>query len=149
METATTAAVGWAPSLTDRANAMTRSSPAWLLIAFLVALIGVGFRYWQIPYPQVSLPDSLYGPGLVAVGVVAVMARAFGLARFWKVWLVIAASVPLAVLVRVIVETARDPTSHDLWPFEIAVAAGLGLACALAGTLLGSLFLLRSSRRPD
>lgn len=149
METATTAAVGWAPSLTDRANAMTRSSPAWLLIAFLVALIGVGFRYWQIPYPQVSLPDSLYGPGLVAVGVVAVMARAFGLARFWKVWLVIAASVPLAVLVRVIVETGRDPTSHDLWPFEIAVAAGLGLACALAGTLLGSLFLLRSSRRPD
>ena len=149
METATTAAVGWAPSLTDRANAMTRSSPAWLLIAFLVALIGVGFRYWQIPYPQVSLPDSLYGPGLVAVGVVAVMARAFGLARFWKVWLVIAASVPLAVLVRVIVETGRDPTSHDLWPFEIAVAAGLGLAGALAGTLLGSLFLLRSSRRPD
>lgn len=149
METATTAAVGWAPSLTDRANAMTRSSPAWLLIAFLVALIGVGFRYWQIPYPQVSLPDSLYGPGLVAVGVVAVMARAFGLALFWKVWLVIAASVPLAVLVRVIVETGRDPTSHDLWPFEIAVAAGLGLACALAGTLLGSLFLLRSSRRPD
>ena len=149
METATTAAVGWAPSLTDRANAMTRSSPAWLLIAFLVALIGVGFRYWQIPYPQVSLPDSLYGPGLVAVGVVAVMARAFGLARFWKVWLVIAASVPLAVLVRVIVETGRDPTSHDLWPFEIAVAAGLGLACALAGTLLGSLFLLRSSKRPD
>ncbi len=149
MEPATTAAVGWAPSLTDRANAMTRSSPAWLLIAFLVALIGVGFRYWQIPYPQVSLPDSLYGPGLVAVGVVAVMARAFGLARFWKVWLVIAASVPLAVLVRVIVETGRDPTSHDLWPFEIAVAAGLGLACALAGTLLGSLFLLRSSRRPD
>ena len=29
---------------------MTRSSPAWLLIAFLIAFIGVGFRYWQIPY---------------------------------------------------------------------------------------------------
>ena len=27
--------------------------------------------------------------------------------------------------------------------------ARTGLACALAGTLLGSLFLLRSSRRPD
>ena len=127
---------------------MTRSSPAWLLIAFLVAFIGVGFRYWQIPYPQVSLPDSLYGPGLVAVGVVALMARAFGLARFWKVWLLIATSVPLAVLARVIVETGRDPTSHNLWPFEIAIAAGLGLACALAGTLLGSLLLLRSSKRP-
>ncbi|MEO8367555.1 MAG: hypothetical protein ABI538_15280 [Pseudoxanthomonas sp.] len=127
---------------------MTRSSPAWLLIAFVIAFIGVGFRYWQIPYPQVSLPDSLYGPGLVAVGVVALMARAFGLARFWKVWLLIATSVPLAVLARVIAETGRDPTSHNLWPFEIAIAAGLGLVCALAGTLLGSLLLLRSSKRP-
>ena len=76
------------------------------------------------------------------------MARAFGLGRFWKVWLLIAATVPLAVLVRVIVETSRDPATHNLWPFEIAIAAGLGLACALAGTLLGSLFLLRSSKRP-
>ena len=47
---------------------MTRSSPAWLLIAFLIAFVGVGFRYWQIPYSQVSLPGSMYGPGLVAVG---------------------------------------------------------------------------------
>ena len=142
------AAVRWAPSSTDRANAMTRSSPAWLLIAFLIAFVGVGFRYWQIPYAEVSLPSSMYGPGLVAVGVVALMARAFGLGRFWKVWLLIAATVPLAVLVRVIVETSRDPSSHNLWPFEIAIAAGLGLACSLAGTLLGSLFLLRSSKRP-
>ena len=127
---------------------MTRSSPAWLLIAFLFAFVGVGFRYWQIPYSEASLPSSMYGPGLVAVAVVAMMARAFGLARFWKVWLLIAASVPLAVLARVVVETGRDPASHNLWPFEIAIAIGLGLSCALAGTLLGSLFLLRSSKRP-
>jgi hypothetical protein len=127
---------------------MTRSSPAWLLIAFLIAFIGVGFRFWQIPYPQASLPDSLYSPGLVAVGVVALMARAFGLARFWKVWLLIAASVPLAVLARVIVETSRDPTSHSLWPLELGIAVALGLGCALVGTLLGNLFLLRSSKRP-
>lgn len=128
---------------------MTRSSPAWLLIAFLIAFIGVGFRYWQIPYPQVSLPDSLYGPGLIAVGVIALMARAFGLARFWKVWLLIASSVPLAVLARVIVESSRDPASHNLWPLELGIAAALGLACALLGTGLGSLFLLRSSKRPQ
>ena len=127
---------------------MTRSSPAWLLIAFLIAFVGVGFRYWQVPSPQVSVPDSLYGPGLVAVAVVAMMARAFGLARFWKVWLLVAAAVPCAVLARVIVESSRGPAAHNLWPFEMAIAAGLGLACALAGTLLGSLFLLRSSKRP-
>lgn len=128
---------------------MTRSSPAWLLIAFLIALVGVGFRYWQLPYPQVSLPDSLYGPGLVAVAVVALMARGFGLARFWKVWLLIAAAVPAAVLARIVVETAADATTHNLWPFEIAIALAVGLGCSLPGTLLGSLLLTRSSRRPD
>ena len=127
---------------------MTRSSPSWLLIAFLIAFIGVGFHYWQIPYSQVSLPSALYGPGLAAVGVVALLARAFGLGRFWKVWLLVAATVPLAVLIRVIVETSTDPTSHNLWPFEVVIAAALGLACSLVGTLLGSLFLLRSSKRP-
>lgn len=127
---------------------MTRSSPAWLLIAFLIAFVGVGFRYWQLPYPQVSLPDSLYGPGLVAIAVVALMARAFGLARFWKVWLLVAAAVPAAVLVRIIVDIMADSTSHNLWPLEFAIAAALGLACSLAGALLGSLFLLRSSKRP-
>ncbi|HEY5972314.1 MAG TPA: hypothetical protein VIT22_10170 [Pseudoxanthomonas sp.] len=127
---------------------MTRSSPAWLLIAFAIAFIGVGFRYWQLPYAQVSLPASLYGPGLVAVGVVALMVRAFGLTRFWKAWLLVAATVPSAVVARVVVDTTADPASHNLWPLEIAIAAGIGLACSLAGTLLGSLFLLRSSKRP-
>lgn len=128
---------------------MTRSSPAWLLIAFLIAFVGVGFRYWQLPYAQVSLPDSLYGPGLVAIAVVALMARAFGLARFWKVWLLIAAAVPAAVLVRIVADTAADATTHNLWPLEIAIALALGLGCSLLGSLLGSLLLTRSSRRPD
>jgi lipoprotein signal peptidase len=127
---------------------MTRSSPAWLLIAFFIAFVGVGFRYWQLPYAQAPLPDSLYGPGLVAIAVVALMARAFGLARFWKVWLLIAAAVPVAVLIRIIVDTTADAASHNLWPLELVIAAALGLACSLAGTLLGSLFLLRSSKRP-
>ena len=127
---------------------MTRSSPAWLLIAFAIAFIGVGFLYWQLPYAQATLPDALYGPGLVAVGVVALMVRAFGLARFWKAWLLLAATVPAAVAVRIAMDLAADPATHNLWPLELAIAAGLGLACSLAGTLLGSLFLLRSSKRP-
>lgn len=127
---------------------MTRSSPAWLLIAFAIAFIGVGFLYWQLPHAQATLPDALYGPGLVAVGVVALMVRAFGLTRFWKAWLLLAATVPAAVAVRIAMDLAADPDAHNPWLLELAIAAGLGLACSLAGTLLGSLFLLRSSKRP-
>ncbi len=127
---------------------MTRSSPAWLLIAFAIALVGVGFGYWQLEYSQLSLPDSLYGPGLAAVFVVALMVRAFGLARFRVAWLLIAVSVPAAVIVRIAFDTIANPTTHNLWPLEILIATGIGLLTAGGGAVLGSLFLRRSSRRP-
>ena len=128
---------------------MKRSSPAWLLIAVLIAFVGVGFRYWQIATAQASMPESLYGPGLVAVGVVAMMARAFGLARFWKVWLLIAAAVPCAVALRLLLQATSHPVTSTPWMLDLAIAAGVGLAASLLGTLVGSLLLLRSSKRPD
>ncbi len=128
---------------------MTRSSPAWLLIGFFIAFVAVGFAHWQLPYDKVSLPNSLYGPGLVAVGLIAMMLRAFGTGRFLTIWWLIAATVPAAVMARVLLETSRDPTSHNLWPLEILIALAVGLMCALLGTALGSLLLMRSSKRPD
>lgn len=127
---------------------MTRTSRGWLPVAFMIAFIGVGFRYWQLPYEQLEPPDALYGPGLAAVFVVAMMLRAFGVARFSVAWLVGASAVPAAVLARIVMDASTDPASHDLWPLELLIATGLGLVAALGGALLGSLFLLRSSRRP-
>ena len=130
-------------------NTMTRSSPAWLLIGFFIAFVAVGFAHWQLPYDKVSLPNSLCGPGLVAVGLIAMMLRAFGVGRFLTVWWLIAATVPAAVMARVVVDTARDSTSHNLWPLEILIALAVGLGCSLVGTALGSLLLMRSSKRPS
>jgi hypothetical protein len=31
------------------------------------------------------------------------------------------------VILRIVVDTARDPTSHNLWPFEIVMFSGLAL----------------------
>jgi len=128
---------------------MTRSSPAWLAIGFCIAFVAIGFVYWQLPYAQLSLPNSLYGPGLAAVGLIALMLRAFGVGRFLTVWLLVAASVPAAVMARVLVDTLRDATSHNLWPLELVIAGAVGLGAALVGALLGSLLLLRSSKRPS
>jgi hypothetical protein len=111
----------------------------WLVAAFVVGFFAVGVPYWQIPYPKVSLPDTLYGAGLVVVGVLAAAARGFGKARLLAVILVAGASVPAAILARVAVDTAKDPTSHNLWPFEFIIAAVVGVLCASAGALVGSL----------
>jgi hypothetical protein len=37
------------------------------------------------------------------------------------------------------VEGILDPSSHNLWPFEIAIALVLGFACSLAGAAIGNL----------
>ena len=86
---------------------MTRDSRAWRWIGFLIALVGVGFPYWQLAPEQAGLPRALYGPGLVAVGVIAMLLRAFGTGRFLTLWLLIAAAVPVAVLMRITMNAAR------------------------------------------
>jgi len=104
----------------------------------VVGFFSVGFPYWQVTYAKVSLPDTLYGAGLLVVAVLAAAARAFGKARLVTVILVVGAAVPAAVLTRVVVETAKDPTSHNLWPLELIIAAMVGIACSSAGALVGS-----------
>jgi hypothetical protein len=63
---------------------------------------------------------------------------------------VVAAAVPAAVFARAVVDGMRDPTSHNLWPFEVAIAWMVGLAGAVTGVLIGSVLRrvlgLRTSR---
>ena len=127
---------------------MTRDSRAWRWIGFLIALVDVGFPYWQLAPEQAGLPRALYGPGLVAVGVIAMLLRAFGTGRFLTLWLLIAAAVPVAVLVRIAMNAARGVAGPGPALADVVVGFGLGLGASLVGMLVGSLFLLRSSRRP-
>jgi hypothetical protein len=81
----------------------------WLAAAFIAGFFCVGILYWQVAYSQVSLPDALYGFGLLAVSILAAAARAFGKARIARVILIAGAAVPAAVLARVVVEVAKRP----------------------------------------
>jgi hypothetical protein len=120
-------------------NIVRKTAKYWLAAAFALSFFAVGVPYWQIPYAKVSLPDTLYGAGLLVVGVVAFAARAFGKARLLSVIFIVGAAVPAAVLARVAVDTTRDPTLHNLWPIEFIIAALVGVFCSSAGALLGSL----------
>jgi hypothetical protein len=120
-------------------NIVRKTAKYWLAASFAICFLGVGVPYWQIPYAKVSLPDTLYGAGLLVVGLVAFAARALGKARLLVVIFIVGAAVPAAVLARVAVDTTRDPTSHNLWPIELIIAAVVGVFCSSAGALLGSL----------
>ena len=73
---------------------------SWMVAAFVISFFAVGFPYWQIPYAKVSLPSTLYGMGLVVVGVLAAVARAFGKALLLSVIIVVGAAVPAPILAR-------------------------------------------------
>jgi hypothetical protein len=118
---------------------MTLRAAFWLVAAFVISFFAVGLPYWQIPYAKVSLPSTLYGMGLVVVGVLAAAARAIGKARLLSVILAVGAAVPAPILARITVDTAKDPTSHNLWPLEFIIAAVIGVLCSSAGALVGSL----------
>jgi len=82
---------------------------------------------------------------MYALGLIGLAAPAWGVWRWRGPWRW-AAVVPLAVvafvLLRIIVDTARDPTSHNLWPFEIllwgALSCGAMLLLGLARRLSGA-----------
>lgn len=110
----------------------------WLVGAFVVSFCAVGIPYWRVPYSEVSLPTTLMAAGLVVVVLAAAVVRFLGRHGFLASLLVVALAVPSAVIARVAVDTARDPTSHNLWPFEVFIAWMVGLLASLVGVALGS-----------
>jgi hypothetical protein len=93
--------------------------------------------YWSIPYRKVDLPNALLSMGLVVVAAAAALTRVFSGRRSARVAWAIGAAVPAVVAARVVADTMRDPTSHNLWPFELVIAMLIGGAAALAGALIG------------
>ncbi len=84
-------------------------------------------------------PVSMFGSLLFDLFMLAMLALGAGgfvlpiVALFrWRGGWRLAAAVPLAlmgfVVLRLIVDVQRDPTSHNLWPFEIVMAGGLSFA---------------------
>ena len=114
-------------------------------IAFLAAFVAVGLPYWLIPYHQVNLPNALLTAGVVVVPLAALVLRLFGAARTWLAMAIAGAAVPAAVMARVLVDCVRDPTAHNLWPFELVIACFVGFGPGLAGALLGQLIVFLSS----
>lgn len=65
-------------------------------------------------------------------------AEVFALVRWKGLWRLIALLPVLIVgfiAVRIVVDTQADPTSHNLWPFEVFLSSILSLA--FLGVLLG------------
>lgn len=115
-------------------------SIVWLAGAFLLGLLGTGLRYWTVPYGELEGSAGLMVAGFVLVGVAAALPIAFGRVHAAAAFLAASMSVPVAVMMRVMFDVAIDPTSHNLWPFEVALMGFGGAFFAALGT--GGAYLL-------
>ncbi len=115
-----------------------QSQKPWLVwVTLAVAVLAVGLPYWRIPYGAVKLPGALDDRALLLIGALACALVAFGAASFLRALIITAGAVPVAIMLRVIVETMRDPTDHNLWPFELAIGTVVGLMYAVPGAIVG------------
>lgn len=81
----------------------------------------------------------------LAIGLVVLGIR--GLLRWDGVWRWLALVVPLPLLVtgvRIIVDTRADPTSHNLWPFEVLASAVISLILLVVLEIGRAVFARRS-----
>ena len=91
------------------------------------------------PRSASSLGDAvLLGGFFLAVpvlGIFGLLAPLWGLWRWRGGWRLAAAIPAVAmgfVVLRILVDTARDPTAHNLWPFEILMVGGVSSLVILA-----------------
>ncbi|MFI5234551.1 MAG: hypothetical protein ACHQXA_02465 [Gemmatimonadales bacterium] len=103
-------------------------------IGTLAGFLACDLLLWPVPYSQVAMgrhppADALYLFGALAGVLTALLVR-----REWRApILAVVLGFVLAVMARVVVDTSRDPTSHNLWPFEVIIAIWFGGIAAVAG----------------
>lgn len=118
---------------------MASSHPRTLRLVLLASIALIGIPNLFTPYNSNLQAAVFYGLGLAVVGIAALALRAYDAAPFWKTAIVMALALPATAMLRVIVDTARDPTSHNLWPLELMLAAFYGAFCAILGAAIGQL----------
>jgi hypothetical protein len=114
---------------------MARVFLGCLGLEFLVS----GIPWWLAPYNRFSFSTPTGILGTLAFLGIAAWASGWTRLGLSKATLAAGAAVPCAVMARVIVDTLRDPTSHNLWPLEVVMMAVLGFGAAFAGALAGRL----------
>jgi hypothetical protein len=116
-----------------------RMDKTWLTLSLITTFFATGIPFWLVPYNNANLPGSLLHSGLFVAGISALLLCMYGIASFWRSTSMVAASVGASVVARVLVGAAQDPTTHNLWPFEVAIALMVGCVCAAVGAIVGSL----------
>jgi len=129
----------------------TEAEPRWVVDMKAQAKAAQEAAYQARMNQPVSAGDTALMGGFMltalALGIMGFVAPVWGFRRWQGGWR-LAAAVPCAlmafVVLRIVVDTALDPTSHNLWPFEIVRAGALSVAVMVALWIMRKLSGARS-----
>jgi hypothetical protein len=110
-------------------------------LLFGAAFVVAAALYWPAFERKINLPQAIYGLPLWLTGAVAVIDGVMSRRPFARSLWLAAAVLPAAVFARVVYDGMRDPTSHNLWPFEIAYTLWFSVPVAAVGAAVGWLLL--------
>lgn len=110
----------------------------WLaLTCSIVASLAIGMQYWAGAYNQVNLPNGLFTFGLLGLAIAGAVLHVIQPDRWLSTVPILALAPVGTVIVRIVMDVSRDPSTHNLLPFEIVIAAFVGSAVVHAGTAVG------------
>ena len=120
----------WSPD----AAATERAPPAWvaglqLAAAARSAELAKGVARKPASAGKVTLFNGFMLTMLVVglAGIIVPLWSWWKWRGIWRIAAAVPAAVVLFVILRIVVDTMRDPTSHNLWPFEVVMFSGIAL----------------------
>jgi hypothetical protein len=111
--------------------AQDTAQPAWLVTLRAADKAAQDADYQKAVNTPMTAGDVALFSGfmlaMIAIGILALAWPAWGLWRWRGGWRLAAAApavIMAFVVLRIVIDTTRDPTSHNLWPFEIVIWGG-------------------------
>ncbi|HEY7883525.1 MAG TPA: hypothetical protein VIC08_01100 [Cellvibrionaceae bacterium] len=125
----------------------TVAEPQWVADMKAQAKAAQEAHYQARINQPISTQDTALMGGFMlttlALGIMGFVAPVWGIRRWQGGWR-LAAAAPCAlmafVVLRIVINTATNPTSHNLWPFEIVQAGALSVAAMVVLWIMRKLF---------
>ena len=110
----------------------------WALLGCAVVVLAAGVPYWRLSYAELNHGHFAVLPGALLLGFLTLILVLTGVAPVKQIAVTMLLAVPTIVIVSIVKDTAADPTSHNLWPFELVIAAVSGAAVVVPVALLAA-----------
>jgi hypothetical protein len=113
-----------------------RTTWYWLIGCCLLCFFATGTMWWGGSYQEYNRSDFRWGTVPILAGAALFLSWIIG-AGILPSGFMVSCVFPAVVMTRVVLDGLENPTNHNLWPFEIAVASAMGMAMAFPPAVVG------------